>query len=155
MSEQSSQDRNLPASQRKLKKAREDGQVARSRDFGHFAAIAACGALLVTTAPMVGDWLKQTLMQGLQFDHAAILDGKILFLDKETKGAKELAINKLDVRVDDHAEPLVELARLENVARERFIHTRRTLGSWANPAGITDPAEREAVIAASIADAYE
>lgn len=74
MSEQSSQDRNLPASQRKLKKAREDGQVARSRDFGHFAAIAACGALLVTTAPMMADWLKQTLMQGLQFDRAAILD---------------------------------------------------------------------------------
>jgi len=74
MSEQNSQDRNLPASERKLKKAREDGQVARSRDFGHFAAIAVCGALLVTTAPLAADWLKQTLMQGLRFDRAAILE---------------------------------------------------------------------------------
>ena len=74
MSEQSSQDRNLPASQRKLLKAREDGQIARSRDLGHFAAIAVCGAVLVTAAPMMGDWMKETLMQGLRFDRAAILN---------------------------------------------------------------------------------
>ncbi len=72
MSEQSSQDRNLPASQRKLNKAREDGQVARSRDLGHFVAVAACGALLVAAAPMAADWLKHTLMQGLQFDRAML-----------------------------------------------------------------------------------
>ena len=74
MSEQNSQDRNLPASERKLKKAREDGQVARSRDFGHFAAIAMCGALLAGAAPWLADWLKQTLMQGLAFDRAAVLN---------------------------------------------------------------------------------
>ncbi len=74
MSEQSSQDRNLPASERKLKKAREDGQVARSRDFGHFAAITVCGAVLVSAAPQLADWLKQTLMQGLHFDRNAILN---------------------------------------------------------------------------------
>ncbi len=72
MSEQSSQDRNLPASQRKLNKAREDGQVARSRDLGHFVAIAACGAMLVAAAPFAAEWLKQTLMQGLQFDRAML-----------------------------------------------------------------------------------
>ena len=74
MSEQNSQDRNLPASERKLKKAREDGQVARSRDFGHFAAIAMCGALMVGAAPWMADWMKQTLMQGLAFDRAAVLN---------------------------------------------------------------------------------
>ncbi|MES3015829.1 MAG: flagellar type III secretion system protein FlhB [Pseudomonadota bacterium] len=74
MAEPSSQDRNLPASERKLRKARADGQVARSRDFGHFAAIAVCGALLVSAAPLLADWLKQTLMQGLHFDRAAILN---------------------------------------------------------------------------------
>jgi len=72
MAEQNSQDRNLPASQRKLSKAREEGQVARSRDFGHFVAIAACGAMLVTLAPLLADWLQQTLMLGLRFDGAAI-----------------------------------------------------------------------------------
>ena len=72
MAEPGSQDRNLPASQRKLNKAREDGQVARSRDLGHFIAIAACGAMLVAAAPLAVDWLKQALMQGLHFDRAAV-----------------------------------------------------------------------------------
>lgn len=72
MAEQSSQDRNLPASQRKLKKAREEGQVARSRDFGHFIAIGTCGALLAAFAPLVADWLQQMLMTGLRFDSAAV-----------------------------------------------------------------------------------
>ena len=74
MSEQNAQDRDLPASERKLRRAREDGQVARSRDFGHFAAIAMCGALLVGATPWAADWLKQMLMQGLAFDRAAILN---------------------------------------------------------------------------------
>ncbi|HZT56393.1 MAG TPA: flagellar type III secretion system protein FlhB [Burkholderiaceae bacterium] len=74
MSGPSAQDRNLPASERKLRKAREEGQVARSRDFGHFAAIAVCGALLVSAAPLLAEWLQQTLMQGLHFDRAAILN---------------------------------------------------------------------------------
>ena len=61
----------------------------------------------------------------------------------------------IDLRVDDHADPLAELARLEEVARERWVHFRRLLPSRDNPDGITDPAEIEAKIAASIAEAYE
>ena len=72
MAEQSSQDRNLPASLRKLTKAREEGQVARSRDFGHFMAIATCGALLAAFAPLMTDWLQQTLVSGLRFDHNVV-----------------------------------------------------------------------------------
>jgi flagellar biosynthesis protein FlhB len=72
MSDSSAQDRHLPASQRKLKKAREEGQVARSRDLGHFVAIAVCGAMLVVVAPRLTDWLKQTLVQALRFDAAAV-----------------------------------------------------------------------------------
>ena len=67
-----SQDRNLPASHRKLTKAREDGQIAQSRDLGHFVAIAACGAALVFTAPLLTGWMKQTLMQGLQFNASSL-----------------------------------------------------------------------------------
>ena len=65
---ESAQDRNLPASQRKIKKAREDGQVARSRDLGHFAAVAAAGALLAFVVPELAGWLKNLLAAGLQFD---------------------------------------------------------------------------------------
>lgn len=68
------QDRNLPASQRKLKKARADGQVARSRDFGHFAAIATCGAALVAGAPQLAHWLEEMLTRGLHFDAASVRD---------------------------------------------------------------------------------
>ena len=64
----SAQDRNLPPSQRKLKKARGDGQVARSRDLGHFAAMAAAGVLLAGMAPTLASWLKNLLADGLRFD---------------------------------------------------------------------------------------
>jgi flagellar biosynthetic protein FlhB len=74
MADQSSQDRTLPATPRKLSKAREDGQVVRSRDWGHFVAIAAGGTLLVAFAPQLVDWLQQTLMQGLRFDGSAVRD---------------------------------------------------------------------------------
>ncbi len=72
MADQDAQDRNLPASARKLKKAREDGQIARSRDLGHFAAIAVGGAVLVAAAPAASGWLKQGLAHALQFDHRAV-----------------------------------------------------------------------------------
>ena len=72
MADSSAQDRNLPASQRKLRKAREDGTVARSRDLGHFAAIAVGGAVLVAAAPLLTDWTRQMLAAGLRFDARAV-----------------------------------------------------------------------------------
>ncbi|CAG1019549.1 Flagellar biosynthetic protein FlhB [Burkholderiaceae bacterium] len=71
MAEQNAAERNLPATPRKLQKAREEGQVVRSRDFGHFAAIAAGGALLVAAAPQVTSWLLLMLVEALSFDHLA------------------------------------------------------------------------------------
>jgi uncharacterized Ntn-hydrolase superfamily protein len=59
----------------------------------------------------------------------------------------------LDIRVDDHADPLAELARLEVVARGRFLHYRKFMPSRANPAGVTDRDEIERRIAESIAAA--
>jgi uncharacterized Ntn-hydrolase superfamily protein len=44
----------------------------------------------------------------------------------------------LDLRVDDHTDPLGELARLEQVSRERWVHFRQVLPTRQNPAGITD-----------------
>ena|SRR5579872_212627 len=56
----------------------------------------------------------------------------------------------LDLRVDDHSDPLSELARLEAVSRERWVHFRKFLPSRSNPAGITDRAVIDAGIAAAI-----
>jgi flagellar biosynthetic protein FlhB len=66
------QDRHLPASQRKIQKARSEGQVARSRDLGHLAALGAGGALLVALAPQLIGWLGELLGGGLKFDAALL-----------------------------------------------------------------------------------
>ncbi len=67
-------DRHLPPTEKKLRKARSEGQVARSRDLSHFAAIAACGAMLVAFAPRLGTWLRDMLASALSFDRKAIAD---------------------------------------------------------------------------------
>jgi uncharacterized Ntn-hydrolase superfamily protein len=60
-----------------------------------------------------------------------------------------------DLRVDDHADPLAELARLQQVARERWVHFRRQMGNRAAPSGVVDRNKVEALVAQSIAEGYE
>jgi uncharacterized Ntn-hydrolase superfamily protein len=78
--------------------------------------------------------------------------------DKRGKQSAALLIHEneewsaLDLRVDDHADPLAELERLEQVSRERWVHFRKFLPTRQNPAGITDRATIDAGIEASIAD---
>ena len=75
--------------------------------------------------------------------------------DKRGKQSAALLIHDteewsaLDLRVDDHDDPLAELERLEHVSRERWTHFRRFLPTRQNPAGITDRATIEAGIAAA------
>jgi uncharacterized Ntn-hydrolase superfamily protein len=57
----------------------------------------------------------------------------------------------LDLRVDDHIDPLTELERLEAVSRERWVHFAKFLPSKRNPVGIIDRAQLEAGIAAALA----
>jgi uncharacterized Ntn-hydrolase superfamily protein len=56
----------------------------------------------------------------------------------------------LDLRVDDHPDPLAELERLEQVSRERWVHFRKYLPTRSHPAGITDREIIDAGIDASI-----
>ena len=79
MAQQDSQDRTHPASQRKLDKARKDGNVARSQDFGHFAAVAAGGAALVVMAPHITGWLKDALAQALRFNLQSLASPQFMF----------------------------------------------------------------------------
>jgi uncharacterized Ntn-hydrolase superfamily protein len=55
----------------------------------------------------------------------------------------------LDLRVDDHADPLAELERLEAVSREHWVPFRPFLPTRKNPAGITDRATIDAGINAA------
>jgi len=77
--------------------------------------------------------------------------------DKRGKQSAALLIHEneewsaLDLRVDDHADPLAELERLEQVSRERWVHFRKFLPTRQNPSGITDRATIDAGIEASIA----
>jgi uncharacterized Ntn-hydrolase superfamily protein len=88
---------------------------------------------------------------------AAMRAGEAAGGDKRGRQSAALLIygdeewSDLDLRVDDHADPLAELERLEAVSRERWVHFRKFLPSRSNPAGITDRAVIEAGIEAAIA----
>jgi uncharacterized Ntn-hydrolase superfamily protein len=88
---------------------------------------------------------------------AAMRAGEAVGGDKRGKQSAALLIygeeewSDLDLRVDDHADPLAELERLEHVSRERWVHFRKFLPSRKNPAGVTDRDTIEAGIEAGIA----
>ena len=88
---------------------------------------------------------------------AAMQAGEAAGGDKRGKQSAALMIygeeewSDLDLRVDDHADPLRELSRLEAVSREHWAHFRRVLPTRKNPAGITDRKVIDATIEAAIA----
>ena len=75
--------------------------------------------------------------------------------DKRGKQSAALLIHgeeewsALDLRVDDHLDPLTELERLERVSRELWTHFRTFLPTRQNPAGVTDRSVIDAGIAAA------
>ena len=83
---------------------------------------------------------------------AAMRAGEAAGGDKRGKQSAALLIHDseewpaLDLRVDDHTDPLAELERLERVSRERWVHFREFLPTRKSPAGITDRATIEAGI---------
>jgi uncharacterized Ntn-hydrolase superfamily protein len=88
---------------------------------------------------------------------AALRSGEAAGGDKRGKQSAALLIygdedwSALDLRVDDHADPLTELERLEAVSRERWVHFRKFLPTRQSPAGITDRETIDAGIEAAIA----
>ncbi|HWZ40077.1 MAG TPA: DUF1028 domain-containing protein [Bradyrhizobium sp.] len=88
---------------------------------------------------------------------AAMRAGEAAGGDKRGKQSAALVIHDteewsaLDLRVDDHADPLSELERLERVSHERWVHFRQFLPTRQNPAGITDRATIDAGIEAALA----
>ncbi|HEU0082920.1 MAG TPA: DUF1028 domain-containing protein [Bradyrhizobium sp.] len=77
--------------------------------------------------------------------------------DKRGKQSAALLIHgseewsELDLRVDDHGDPLRELERLEAVSRERWVHFRPFLPTRRNPGGVTDRTIIDAAVEAAIA----
>jgi uncharacterized Ntn-hydrolase superfamily protein len=92
---------------------------------------------------------------------AAMLAGQAAGGDKRGKQSAGLLIcgeedwSDLDLRVDDHAEPLIELERLERVSRQRWTTFRRCMPGKRDPVGITDRALIEMEIARSLAEMFD
>ncbi len=61
----------------------------------------------------------------------------------------------VNMRVDDHADPLRELARLDDVRRQRLAHYVRFMPTRTNPDGTLDRAVIEAGIAEAVAAGRE
>jgi uncharacterized Ntn-hydrolase superfamily protein len=88
---------------------------------------------------------------------AAMRAGEAAGGDKRGKQSAALVIcgddewPDLDLRVDDHLDPLAELERLERVSRERFVHFIRFLPSRRDRVGVTDRGVVESEIAKALA----
>ncbi|MFC3613403.1 DUF1028 domain-containing protein [Lutimaribacter marinistellae] len=73
--------------------------------------------------------------------------------DKRGKQSAALCIHRsedypwLDLRADDHPDPLPELRRLYDVAQERYLHVAEAMPTRANFSGLTDRTPLDAAIA--------
>ncbi len=67
MADQDAQDRNLPASAKKIERSRADGQLPRSRDLPHFGIMVAGGAVLSVGGPQIVERLRVLVANGLHF----------------------------------------------------------------------------------------
>lgn len=81
--------------------------------------------------------------------------------DKRGRQSAALRIHRsedypwLDLRVDDHADPLSELRRLYDVAWERYLHVADAMPTRDNFSGVTDRTGIDAAIAAEEARRQE
>jgi len=90
--QQDSQDRNLPASERKLQRAVDDGQVTRSRDMLHLAVLGAGSLALLALAPALFARLKLDLSRQLSFDASTLAQsGSMLTRLQDMVGASLIA----------------------------------------------------------------
>lgn len=78
-SETSREDRQLPASERRLEQAREEGQVVRSRELVHLVVLCALVALVMVLGPWCAQQGLELVSSSLKFDRAAVFDaGRML-----------------------------------------------------------------------------
>jgi uncharacterized Ntn-hydrolase superfamily protein len=86
---------------------------------------------------------------------AALKAGEAVGGDKRGKQSAALLIHgseewsALDLRVDDHVDPLAELDRLERVSRMHWAPFSQFMPTRANPAGTTDRATIDAGVSAA------
>ena len=70
---ESSQDKSLPATARKLQKTRSEGQTSRSRDLSHLAVLGIGCAVVLAGGPTLLQHLRIEMRQQFTFDGATVL----------------------------------------------------------------------------------
>ena len=142
-----------------------DGRIAQHTGS---ACVQWCGAVRAENASVAGNMLagprvvEDTLAAFLAAEHLpmaarllhAMEAGEAAGGDARGKQSAALMVASadacpdLDIRADDHADPLAELRRLHAVAQERFVHFRRFLPGADHP-GVFDRAVIEAAMKAA------
>jgi flagellar biosynthesis protein FlhB len=69
----SSQDKNLPATAHRLKKAREQGQIPHSKELSNLAVLGGGAVLVMLLLPLGFALMRDGLQSQLRFDHASLL----------------------------------------------------------------------------------
>ena len=88
----SREDRTLPATERRLQQAREEGQVARSRDLGHAAVLGAAFAGCAAAGPVLAEQALGLVRAGLGFSRAAAFEPQRALEAGRVLGAQALWI---------------------------------------------------------------
>ena len=70
---ESSQEKSLPASERKLQKTRADGQGARSRDLSHLAILGVGAACMLILMPTLMEHMQRAMGEQLVFNAATVM----------------------------------------------------------------------------------
>ena len=86
------QNRQLPASARRIERARTEGQVARSRDLAHLLPLAVGALGLVLVAAPAVRWGTEMLAQGLRFDRRTIGSADAMLEQLSSQGLHLLAV---------------------------------------------------------------
>jgi flagellar biosynthesis protein FlhB len=84
MAEESDLEKSEPASPARLEKAREEGQVARSRELVTFVMLATAMGALWATGAMMGGHFSSALSNGLQFERASAFDASHMMVQAGT-----------------------------------------------------------------------
>ncbi|MBL0917107.1 MAG: flagellar biosynthesis protein FlhB [Hydrogenophaga sp.] len=84
----SSQDKNLPATPQRLKKAHKDGQVPRSKDLTHLAVLGGGLASLAVLAPLGFGRLREAMAMQMRFDNATARTPELM-LQRLVDGASQ------------------------------------------------------------------
>jgi flagellar biosynthesis protein FlhB len=74
----SSQDKNLPATAHRLKKARDQGQIPRSKELSNLAVLGGGAVMVMVLLPMGFGRMQDALHQQLRFDHSALLQPQLM-----------------------------------------------------------------------------